>query len=53
MKYLVYQSMKFISDNHPNIKVFGMQGSENAGQDNLKRRLGPSAVINKTHIIYP
>jgi hypothetical protein len=52
MKYLVYQSMQFVIDYYPSIKIFGMQGSENAGQDNLKRRLGPSMSINKTHIIY-
>ncbi len=51
MKYLVFQAMDFVCRNYPEIQMFGMQGSENAGQDYLKRRLRPSEVINKTHLI--
>ena len=52
MKYLVYQSMNFVIKEYPNIKLFGMQGSENEGQDYLKRRLRPSEKIKKIHLIY-
>lgn len=51
MKYLVYQAMDFVCKKYPKIQIFGMQGSENAGQDYLKKRLRPCEIIKKTHII--
>jgi len=52
MKYLVFQSMKFVLDEYPNIELFGMQGFENEGQDYLKKRLNPFEKIKKVHLIY-
>lgn len=51
MKYLVFQSMDFVCKNYPDIQLFGMQGSENVGQDYLKRRLNPCEIIQKTHVV--
>ncbi|MFZ2193427.1 MAG: hypothetical protein WAV31_04255 [Candidatus Moraniibacteriota bacterium] len=52
MKYLVYKSMEFVISKYPTIRLFGMQGSENKGQDYLKKRLNPFESINKIHLIY-
>ncbi|MDP1723024.1 MAG: hypothetical protein Q8L37_07580 [Candidatus Gottesmanbacteria bacterium] len=51
MKYLVYQSLKLLAERNI-YKYFCMQGSENEGQDYLKKRLGASIVIQKTHLTY-
>lgn len=52
MKYLMCQSFNFILQLYPQVETFGIQGSENAGQDYFKKRFKPSEIIEKTHLIY-
>lgn len=50
MKYILYSGMKFVFDNYRSIDEISIQGSENSGQDFMKKRYNPSTIIFKTHL---